>query len=227
MKGNKFLDYIVLGILFLFLTVALILVPSEKSIGFWIAYGFTAVSFIAQFYIVNRSKGKANRIRTKFLGMPLLLLAMLYAAAQILLLAVLAVMPQIETWVCVVSCTAILLVFGYFILTADYSSIDDNDDVFELSNTHGDRNRHFSLDVLYDDVKKCAQYTSDEKIKQSLSALCQKINESSNIRTAETLDIEKRILSKVDTLQNATHKDILIEEISELLDDRNSICKSI
>lgn len=226
MGKSKVLDYIVLGALFVFLTVALVLVPSEKTIGFWIAYGFTAVTFIAQFFIVNRTKGKAQRISTKFLGLPLLQLAMLYAIAQIILLAVLAVMPTIPTWVSIVSCVAILIVFGYFILTADYSILSV-DDTIEISTVHGDRNKSFSLDIIYDDVKKCAEETSSDLTKQALSALCKKINESSNVRSAETLSLEKRILSKVEALKSASQKDILIEEISTLLDERNDICNSL
>ena len=226
MGKSKVLDYIVLGALFIFLTVALVLVPSEKTIGFWIAYGFTAITFVALFFIVNRSNGRAQHISTKFLGLPLLQLAMLYAIAQIILLAVLAVMPTIPTWVSIVSCVAILIVFGYFILTADYAPAA-TEDLDEYSNLHGDRKKSFSLDVIYDDVKKCAEETSSDATREALRALCKKINESSNVRSAETLGLEKRILTKVDALKKAAQKDILIEEISELLDERNDICNSL
>ena len=162
MGKSKILDYIVLGVLFIFLTVALVLVPSEKTIGFWIAYGFTALTFVALFFIVNKSNGRAHFISTRFLGLPILQLAMLYAVAQILLLAVLAVMPSFPLWGAILACVLILLFFGYFILTADYEA-SATEDLDELANSHGDRKKAFSLDVIYDDVKKCAEETSSDE----------------------------------------------------------------
>ena len=226
MGKSKILDYIVLGVLFIFLTVALVLVPSEKTIGFWIAYGFTALTFVALFFIVNKSNGRAHFISTRFLGLPILQLAMLYAVAQILLLAVLAVMPSFPLWGAILACVLILLFFGYFILTADYEA-SATEDLDELANSHGDRKKAFSLDVIYDDVKKCAEETSSDETREKLRELCKKINLSSNVRSAETKTIEKRILSKVEALKKATDKNILIDELSDLIDERNEICEKL
>ena len=67
MGKSKILDYIVLGVLFIFLTIALVLVPSEKTIGFWIAYAFTALTFIALFFVVNKSNVRTHFISTRLL----------------------------------------------------------------------------------------------------------------------------------------------------------------
>lgn len=51
MKKNGSKSYIILGILFVLVSVIAFAVPSVKTAAFWLSYAFTVIAFIAQIMI--------------------------------------------------------------------------------------------------------------------------------------------------------------------------------
>lgn len=71
MKKNNSLGYIILGILFVLLTVIAFAVPTVKTGTFWIAYVFTAVAFALQIPIWKKTLGQKETLKSKLLGIPI------------------------------------------------------------------------------------------------------------------------------------------------------------
>ena len=48
MKKDSSKGYIILGILFVLISIIAFAVPSAKTTAFWVSYGFTVLAFAAQ-----------------------------------------------------------------------------------------------------------------------------------------------------------------------------------
>ena len=68
MKKNSTKGYLILGILFLLVSVIAFVIPTVKSTAFWIIYAFTTIAFVAQIGIWKIALGKEDTLKSKFLG---------------------------------------------------------------------------------------------------------------------------------------------------------------
>lgn len=60
MKKNSSKLYLILGILFILVSVIAFTVPATKTAAFWISYAFTVVAFAAQIIIGTQLLDAAN-----------------------------------------------------------------------------------------------------------------------------------------------------------------------
>lgn len=60
MKKNNSKGYLILGILFILVSVIAFAVPAAKTAAFWISYAFTVVAFAAQLIIGKQLLDAAN-----------------------------------------------------------------------------------------------------------------------------------------------------------------------
>ena len=78
MKKNSTKGYILLGIAFVLVSVIAFTVPSAKTSVFWISYVFTVIAFAAQIAIWKAALGRAESLKSKFLGFPVVHIGMVY-----------------------------------------------------------------------------------------------------------------------------------------------------
>ena len=108
MKKNSSKGYAILGIIFLLISIIAFAVPIIKTTTFWIAYVFTAIAILAQIVIWKNAFGKDDTLKSKFLGLPVVHVGIVYLVVQIVAFAVFAALPALPIWSATVACAVIL-----------------------------------------------------------------------------------------------------------------------
>ena len=119
MKKNTKLAYAVLGIVFILFNVIAFAVPTDKTITFWIAYAFTVVAFALQIGIWNAAFKVAETLKSKFLGVPIVYVGIVYLVLQLIVFAVFMFFPLIRSWIVVIACALILGISAISLISAD------------------------------------------------------------------------------------------------------------
>lgn len=88
MKKNSSKGYLILGILFILVSVIAFAVPAAKTAAFWISYGFAVIAFAAQLIIWKAALGRSESLKSKFLGFPVVHIGIVYLIVQVIALAV-------------------------------------------------------------------------------------------------------------------------------------------
>ena len=85
MNKDSVKGYAILGILFALVSAVVFAVPTAKTPAFWIAYGFTVVAFATQPFIWKSALGREESLKSKFLGFPVVYIAVVYLAIQLII----------------------------------------------------------------------------------------------------------------------------------------------
>lgn len=107
MKKNSTKGYVILGILFVLVSVIAFAVPAAKTTAFWISYAFTVIAIAAQIVIWKSPLGRAESLKSKFLGFPVVHIGIVYLVVQIIAFAVFLFIPTLPIWSAVVACAVI------------------------------------------------------------------------------------------------------------------------
>lgn len=118
MKKNSTKGYVILGILFVLISIIAFAVPTVKTATFWIAYVFTAAAFVAQIIIWNKALGKET-LKSKFLGFPIVHIGIVYAIIQTVAFAVFLLVPTLPVWIAIVVCSVIAGISAVCMISAD------------------------------------------------------------------------------------------------------------
>lgn len=215
MKKNSSKGYLILGILFVLVSVIAFAVPSAKNTPFWISYGFTVLAFAAQIAIWKAAFGRAESLKSKFLGFPVVHIGIVYLVVQIIDLAVFLFIPTLPIWSAVVACAAIAGVSAICMIT---STVGRN----EIERVSAKvQEKTFYIKQLQADVELLASTETDTVIKSALKQLAEKIRYSDPMSNEQIADIEDRITVKVADLKSSTDKAKIINELNSLLNERN------
>jgi len=98
---------VILGILFVLVSIIAFAVPTLKTVTFWVAYGFTVAAFIGQIVIWKTALGKAKTPDRTFLGLPIVCIGIGYGVVQGIAFAIFLFVPTLPTWSAVVVCSII------------------------------------------------------------------------------------------------------------------------
>lgn len=219
MKKNNSLGYIILGILFVLLTVIAFAVPTVKTGTFWITYVFTAVAFASQIPIWKKALGQKETLKSKFLGIPTVHVGIVYLILQIIAFAVFMAVPTLPSWAAIVICAIILGLSAVCMISAEIG-------VGEISRVEEKvKAKTFFIKSLQTDVELLAEAEPDDETKALLKELAEKIRYSDPMNHAELAEIESVISSKVVELKTASDKRAIITEILSLVTERNKKCK--
>lgn len=216
-KNSK--GYAILGILFVLLSVIAFVIPTLKTGTFWIAYIFTAVAFASQIVIWNKIFGRDNTLRSKFLGLPVIHISIVYLIIQIIAFAIFTAMPLLPTWSAVVGCAVILGTSAVCMIAADTG----RDEIERVEAKV--QKKAFYIKALQVDVEMLADEESDPAIKTALNQLAEKIRFSDPMSCDELSELEEQIAHKMGTLKAADNKLLIIKELDSLLTERNKKCK--
>lgn len=219
MKKSKVSGYIILGILFVLLSVIAFVVPTVKTGTFWISYVFTVVAFILQLPVWNKSLGRKDSLKSKFLGIPTVHVSFVYLVLQIIAFAVFMVVPTLPDWAAIVVCAVILGLSAVFMISAkigleEISCVEEKVQV-----------KTFFIKLLQADVELLADAELDGETKALLKQLAEKIRFSDPVSHIELADIESAITGKVAELKTASDKKLIIIEVLSLIEKRNKKAK--
>lgn len=215
MKKNSSKGYILLGILFVLVSVIAFTVPAAKTAAFWISYVFTVIAFAAQIAIWKAALGRAESLKSKFLGFPVVHIGMAYLVVQIIAFAVFLFAPALPIWSAVVVCSVIAGVSTVCMIASDVGHSEIERVTAKV------QEKTFYIKQLQADVELLSGAETDAATKSALTQLAEKIRYSDPMSNEQIADIEDRITARIAALKSATDKAKIIAELNLLLDERN------
>lgn len=219
MKKNNSKGYLILGILFILVSVIAFAVPAAKTAAFWISYAFTVVAFAAQLIIWKATLGRSESLKSKFLGFPVVHIGIVYLVVQIIAFIVFLSIPTLPIWSAVVACAVVAGVSAVCMIASDVG----RSEIERVSAKVQEKT--FYIKQLQADVELLASTETDTVIKSALMHLAEKIRYSDPMSDEQLADIEDRITVKIAELKSSADKVKIINELNSLLDERNRKCK--
>lgn len=215
MKKNSSKGYFILGILFILVSIIAFAVSAAKTAAFWISYAFTVIAFAAQIIIWKAALGRSESLKSKFLGLPVLHIGIVYLVVQVVALIVFLSIPTLPIWSAVASCAVIAGVSAVCMIASDVG----RGEIERVSAKV--REKTFYIKQLQADVELLASAETDTTTKSALMQLAEKIRYSDPMSDGQLADIEDRITEKIAELKASADKAKIINEINSLLDERN------
>lgn len=212
---NKNSGNAVLGILFVLLSVIVFAIPTVKTGTFWIAYAFTAIAFMAQIAIWKKALGKEDAMKSKFLGLPVVHIGIVYLIVQMTALAVFTAVPALPAWSATVACAVILGISAVCMIAGETGRS-------EIERVEAKvQKKVFFIKELQADVELLADAETDTGIKAALQQFAEKIRFSDPMSDDALAEIESTIAARVAELKNGSDKMAIIHELDLLLAERN------
>lgn len=221
MSKNKKSGYIILGIIFVLFNVIAFSMPTNKASVFWITYAFTIAAFAIQIGIWNLAFRKAQTLKSKFLGLPLIHVGIVYLIIQLIAFGVFLTLPEITNWIPIIVCTAIAGISGICLIATDVGRE-------EVTRVEEKVQRKVSIiKSLQVEVELIAEEQTDAVTKSALNELAEKIKYSDPMSDESLSPIEDEIGVKVAALKAQPTADIIssVQEIEMLLLERNKKSK--
>lgn len=215
MKKNSTKGYILLSIAFVLVSVIAFTVPSAKTTAFWISYAFTVIAFAAQIAIWKAAPGRAESLKSKFLGFPVVHIGMVYLVVQIIAFAVFLFAPALPVWSAIVTGAVIAGSSAICMIAADVG----RSEIEQVSAKA--REGTFYIKQLQTDIESLADTETNAETKAALKQLAEKIRFSDPMRDAQIADLEEQITVKIAELKYSEDKSRIINELILLLDKRN------
>lgn len=219
MKKNTKLAYAVLGVVFILFNVIAFTVPTDKTITFWVAYAFTVVAFALQMGIWNAAFKAAETLKSKFLGVPIIYVGIVYLVVQLIAFVAFMVFSIIPSWITVIVCALILGISAICLISANVAR-DEINRAEEKVNQ-----KVFYIRELQADVEMLAEQEQNPEIKTSLTRLAEKIRYSDPMSNEVLSDLEVEITDKVKELKTADNKAEIITILDSLVAERNKKAK--
>ena len=219
MKKNSTKGYVILGILFILISIITFAVPTVKTATFWIAYVFTAAAFAAQIGIWKTALGKEGTLKSKFLGFPVVHIGIVYAVIQVIAFAVFMFVPTLPAWSAIVVCSVIAVISAVCMISAD--AVRDEIERVEAKV----QKKVFYIRELQVDIELLADNESDAAVKTALAQLAERIRYSDPMSSEQLADLENKISTKIEELKTNSSQLEIITELNSLLDERDKKCK--
>jgi hypothetical protein len=212
-NGTK--GYAVLGILFVLISVIVFVIPGAKTAPFWIAYGFTAAAFAAQILIWRAAFGKNSTPKSKFFGLPVVQLGVVYLCVQLVLLALFRFVPGLPVWSAIAVCAVLAGIAAVGMIAADVGR-------GEVERVEAKaQKKTFYIKEMQTEVELLASAEPDAETKAALSRLAEKIRFSDPMSHEKLAELEDEIAAKTAELRGAGDKQAVIAELNRLWEERN------
>ncbi len=219
MSKNKGMAYAVLGIIFVIFNVIAFAIPTAKTATFWVAYIFTVIAFALQLIIWKFAFKGADTLKSKFLGIPLISVGVIYLLVQIVAVAVFMALSFVPSWIAIVVCILILGVSAVCLIGAETGREEVNRIEHKVSK------KVFYIKSLQIDVEMLAKAEVDADTKIALTNLAEKIRFSDPMSDELLAELEAKIRNKFEELKLAEQKATIINELTLLIEERNKKCK--
>lgn len=215
--SNSKRGYLILAILFIVISVITFAVPTDKTAPFFIAYAFTVIAIIAQYFIWKKAL-EPEAMKSKFLGFPLLHIGVVYLIVQIITFIVFLLAPSLPTWSAVIICLLIAAITALCCIPLAPATEEIEHVCKKIEE------KVFFIKSLQVDIELMAEQEEDAATKQALNQLAEKIRFSDPMSHEKLAALEGKIVDKVDELKTSENKMEIIKEIGLLFDERNRKC---
>ena len=219
MKKNGSMFYLAICIAFVLFNTLVFVMPINKTATFWVVYAFSVLAFVGQIPLWKFAVGGKNKVGRKFLGIPIVYVAIAYLIVQLIAFTIFVLIPTPPIWVVVVVCV-IILVLAIFCIIADNAGINEINRVEEKIK----KKRDF-IKILQIDIEILVENEADAETKVALKQLAEKVRFSDPMSHEALGEIESRIATKIEEMKKVVDKKSLIQEVDILLTERNKKCK--
>lgn len=211
--------YAVLGIFFVIFNVIAFAIPTAKTAAFWVAYIFTLIAFVMQPFIWKFAFKDTDTLKSKFLGIPLISVGVIYLLVQIVAVAVFMALSFVPSWIAIVVCILILGLSAVCLIGTETGREEINRIEHKVSK------KVFYIKSLQIDVEMLAKAEVDADTKIALTNLAEKIRFSDPMSDELLAELEAKIRNKFEELKLAEQKATIINELTLLIEERNKKCK--
>ena len=219
MKKNAKRAYSILSVAFILFNIITFAVPIEKNATFWFGYAFTFIAFALQIITWNAAFKADSTLKSKFLGIPIVYIGLVYLIAQLIAFAVFCGFPVIPSWVAFIVGALILGITAFCLLSAGIARNEINR-VEENVNQ-----KVFYIRELQADVEILAEQENNPETKAALIKLAEKIRYSDPMSSDALGELEAKISDKITMLKNVNDKQNIVQDIELLIIERNKIAK--
>lgn len=211
--------YAVLGIFFVIFNVIVFAIPTAKTVTFWVAYIFTLIAFAMQPLIWKFAFKDTDTLKSKFLGIPLISVGIIYLLVQIVAVAVFIALSFVPSWIAIVVCILILGISAICLIGTETGREEINRIEHKVSK------KVFYIKSLQIDIEMLAKAEADADTKTALTNLAEKIRFSDPMSDELLAELETKISNKFEELISAEQKSTIINELTLLIEERNKKCK--
>lgn len=224
---NKVRGLIILGIVLVVFNVLVFAIPFGRGgATFWIAYGFSTVAIIAQAGVCVVAFGRADTLRSKVLGFPIVEVGFVYVLAQLvlcLLLMTAGSFVALPVAVSLVPCILLMAAAAVLILVVDAAREEiDRQDVSVRANTA-------LMRMLGADVQALLPRALDDASKIALAKLADELRYSDPVHVDGLEGIEAEMGQAFAAVKaqvlSGTDASAAVAELSALLNERNLKCQ--
>lgn len=219
MNKNTKLAYAVLSVLFVLFNVIAFVVPTVKNTTFWVAYAFVVVAFIAQIFIWKFGFKGNDTLKSKFLGVPIIHVGIVYLVITLIASAVFIILPTIELWIAIIILALIAGVSVIFTIGTEVA----RDEIERVEKKVAQK--VFYIRELQVDVEMLMEQEKDDETKAGLKKLAEKIRFSDPMSNEHLADMEEQIKDKMKELKVSGDKIAKIKELDLLISERNKKVK--
>ena len=218
MKNTK-KAYIIIGILFVLFSIIDFVIPKPKTASFWLSY-ILAVGACAVQFLIWHNASKADKAPTsRLLGYSVIHIGIVYLILQAITGLIFSIFSSLPSWSAVIISIIILGISAVCLISSDMG-------ITEVTRVEEKvKEKVLYIREIQTDIEILASKEENEDIKRQLSALTEKVRFSDPMSNEKLAEIEKTIISQINQLKATENKEQLINEISALIDKRNSECK--
>lgn len=220
---NKGMYLGVVAIVLAVFNVVAFLIPFVMTAGFWIGYSFAMLAIVLTAIVIFYALGREG-MKSKFYGIPLVLLVWPYLLVQLAISLVemsLPIIPFKYEIVLNIIVLAIVLIglIGINVGTDEVERLDEKI-----------KDKRLYIKSLEGDIEVLITKTPDVSLQKKLKALAERIRYSDPMSSPQLASLENLIDAKVVELresfsQEKSVTDTLCEEIQQLFAERNRKCK--
>ena len=216
---------VAIGILIIIFNIVVFTIPFAKTGTFWIAYAFGMIALMIQLAVMKIAFGGANTARSRFYGMPIARIGIIYSVVQVILsLIAMSVSMFIPTWI---ATAVFIIIFG--VTAIGFISADATRDEIErqdqqmVKDVSYMRNLQSKMNLL---ISQCSDDETGKEVKQ----LAEEIKYSDPVSSAALSDIERELYHSVEELQQAVvdgdeSAAAVCRQTRNILMERNRLCK--
>lgn len=229
-KKNSLIIFIAILIVY---NIIFFTLPSIKTGSFWVSYIFGMVAIVLNLGIIKFAWEKAKTIKSKFMGVPILIVGYRYAAIQLISSAIFllsCIIPNVSEnlktfkmpyYIPLIINSIIFIVYLIFVIIVDaardeINHVEDNikEKVIYI------KDLQLELEIVVEKYK-------NDKYKEALVSLIEQIRFSDPISDKSLSSLENEIKKKINRLKGIEDNELLLEinKIEELLAERNKRCK--
>ncbi len=217
---------IITAIVFIVFQVLVFTIPFEKTVVFWIGYLFGMIAIIGQIYVIKVAFNEAEILKSKFYGIPILKIGIMYLVAQLVASFIFMIGSiVIPVQVAIVICTLLLAIAAIGTITTEgiREELTRQDSELKTDVT--------TMRNLQSQINALVTICKDEQMVKQIKALAEEIKYSDPVSNDKLQSIETNLVEMVSSLQEAVlERDTMVA--GELLDklhielvERNRLCK--